>query len=338
MQNNSPLISFVIPFYNVEKYIAQCLNSVYCQDIPEEDYEVICVNDASPDNSREIVISFQGVHSNLILVDHDVNKKLGSARNTGRTIARGKYIWNIDSDDYIKPNILKKLINDSEQSQLDILMFNFDHYSNGIEKLNIAFPFKISTVYSGIDFINNFCLNNFGEISPVWSQLYRREFLNENNIYSPPINMGEDVPYTLKAILMAKRVMSITTSCYVYRANEDSLGGIIEVTPNAIRLYEKCFQCTEYVYILINLIPKNEKQIIAAYLSVSKYIISLFPSYLKNMNNEELNNFRKICRNNFINDIKLIKLLNKKNMLTYLFSIVIPLFPIKNNRTISYKK
>ena len=90
-------LSIIIPFYNVEKYIAECLDSVYNQDISEEEYEVICVNDASPDNSRNIVLEYQKKHSNLTLVEHEVNKKLGAARNTGRKIARGKYIWNVDS-------------------------------------------------------------------------------------------------------------------------------------------------------------------------------------------------------------------------------------------------
>lgn len=96
-----PKLSIIIPFYNVKQYIAQCLDSVYRQDIPEEEYEVICVNDASPDHSRDIVLEYQKRHKNLVLIEHEHNKKLGAARNTGRSIARGKYIWNVDSDDYI---------------------------------------------------------------------------------------------------------------------------------------------------------------------------------------------------------------------------------------------
>ena len=86
---------------------------MYNQDIPEEEYEVICVNDASPDNSREIVKEYQKKHKNLILVEHEVNKKLGAARNTGRSVAKGKYIWNVDSDDMIAPNCLKKMLHRS---------------------------------------------------------------------------------------------------------------------------------------------------------------------------------------------------------------------------------
>ena len=103
-------LSIIIPFYNVEQYIAQCLDSVYDQDIPENEYEVICVNDASPDASVDIVKRYQKEHSNLILIEHDRNKKLGAARNTGRKVAIGKYIWNVDSDDKIAPNCLNNLL------------------------------------------------------------------------------------------------------------------------------------------------------------------------------------------------------------------------------------
>ena len=94
-------LSIIIPFYNVEQYIAQCLDSVYRQDIPEEEYEVICVDDCSQDGSLEIVKQYQKKHVNLILLKHEVNKKLGAARNTGFNTAKGNYIWHVDSDDKI---------------------------------------------------------------------------------------------------------------------------------------------------------------------------------------------------------------------------------------------
>ena len=103
-------LSIIIPFYNVEQYIAECLDSVYQQNIPEEEYEVICVNDASHDHSREIVLEYQKLHSNLVLVEHEFNRKLGAARNTGRAVAKGNYIWNVDSDDKIELNCLGKLL------------------------------------------------------------------------------------------------------------------------------------------------------------------------------------------------------------------------------------
>ena len=83
-------LSIIMPFYGVERYIRQCLESVYQQDIPESEFEVICVNDCTPDHSEEIVLEFQQRHNNLVLIRHEVNKKLGAARNTGLKAASGK--------------------------------------------------------------------------------------------------------------------------------------------------------------------------------------------------------------------------------------------------------
>lgn len=93
-------LSIIIPFYNVEKYIAQCLDGVFSQDIPDEEYEVKCMNDGSPDGSRDIVCSYLPHHPNLRLIDHPRNMKLGAARNTGRKVARGNYIWHVGLERY----------------------------------------------------------------------------------------------------------------------------------------------------------------------------------------------------------------------------------------------
>ena len=104
-------LSIIIPFYNVEQYITQCLDSVYAQDIPEEEYEVICVDDCSPDNSIAIVEEYAKQHSNLIIVRNKYNRKLGGARNAGMEVATGQYVWYVDSDDYISENCLAYLLN-----------------------------------------------------------------------------------------------------------------------------------------------------------------------------------------------------------------------------------
>ena len=327
------LISLIMPCYNVEKYVAQCLDSIYNQDISETLYEVICVNDCSPDGTRNIILEYQKKHSNLILIDHLVNKKLGVARNTGRSKARGKYLWNIDSDDYIKPNCLKTLIEICEKNELDILMFNHVFFKNNIEIENTDYPFPNSNSLSGIDFLNKYCLNSFSEISPVWIQIYNVEFLNKNNIYSPEINMGEDGPYTYKSLLSAKRVMSITKSCYAYRANENSLSSMVEKKTTAIDLYEKCFLFTMYVSQLIILIPAEEKDIVSKFESICKYSTSLFPGYLILMNSSELRKFRKLCIINSIIIKSLLKWINRKNKII-LFTVF--LLPFVNQKIIKW--
>ena len=91
-------LSIIIPFYKVERYIAECLDSVFAQDIPESEYEVICVNDCSPDGSRAIVLEYQKKHKNLVIIEHEKNMMLGAARNTGLRAAKGDFVWFIDSE------------------------------------------------------------------------------------------------------------------------------------------------------------------------------------------------------------------------------------------------
>jgi cellulose synthase/poly-beta-1,6-N-acetylglucosamine synthase-like glycosyltransferase len=95
------------------------------EDIPHEEYEVICVDDCSPDGSRAIVEQLQQEYPTLRLVCHERNKKLGGARNTGLKEAKGRYIWFVDSDDTISPNILQTLLKTAENSNLDILQFDY---------------------------------------------------------------------------------------------------------------------------------------------------------------------------------------------------------------------
>ena len=99
-------LSIIIPFFNVEKFIGRCLESVYSQDIPENEYEVICVDDSSPDDSLSIVQDYAQKHANLRIVKNKQNRKLGGARNAGLDVASGDYIWFIDSDDFIEDNVL----------------------------------------------------------------------------------------------------------------------------------------------------------------------------------------------------------------------------------------
>ena len=120
-------ISLIIPFYGVESYIGKCLSTVYEQDISEDEYEVICINDCSPDNSEEIVLEYAAKHSNLKLLKHDVNLKLGAARNTGLRAAKGRYVWFIDSDDYIKSNCLREILSYCEKNNLEIFHFGIQN-------------------------------------------------------------------------------------------------------------------------------------------------------------------------------------------------------------------
>lgn len=315
-------LSIIIPFYNVEKYIAECLDSVYNQDIPEDEYEVICVNDASPDNSRDIVLEYQKKHSNLILVEHEVNKKLGAARNTGRKIARGKYIWNVDSDDMIVPNCLGEILETCETNDLDVLIFEKYYFLDGEPwRYKESSWSDTEVVFTGYEFFNQMA-DHLKEISQVWTQVYSRKYLDENSIYSPEINMGEDVPYTFKSILCAHKMMARHRPYYVYRNNSFSLTGQLRCVPSGRAVYEHCFVCGKYLDNLVDSIPADLPGIITSLRATERYIVLLYELFVGTMLPAEVNELRKRCRINLFSNLFIFKVLNKKQILRYLFFII----------------
>ena len=213
-------LSIIIPFYNVEHYIAQCLDSVYRQDIPEEEYEVICVDDCSPDNSIAIVEEYAKNHTNLVVVRNQYNRKLGGARNAGMEVAKGEYIWFIDSDDFIEENCIKTLLTIAEKEDLEMLHFNYAEYPN------VMLPERRpddTDVMTGTDMFFDSRFIWYHDLITAWRKLYKREFLIDNNIQFAEHIMFEDNDYAIIAFAKAKRVKHISTSMYYYRNNPESI-------------------------------------------------------------------------------------------------------------------
>lgn len=213
-------LSIIIPFYNVERYIVQCLDSVYMQDIPEEEYEVICVDDCGPDDSRTIVERYARRYANLRIVSYPQNRKLGGARNSGLDVAQGQYIWYVDSDDFIEKNVLATLLETAEKNDLDIL--HFDHAIYPIEQPQ---PREIETTetMSGTElfFDNRFRWDM--DLITAWCKLYKREFLLNSGIRFVEHMMYEDNDYAIRVFACATRVMHIGMKPYYYRQNESSI-------------------------------------------------------------------------------------------------------------------
>ena len=116
-------LSIIIPVYNVEQYLKTCLDSVLHQNIAISEYEVIVVNDSSPDGSLAIAEEYARKNSNIKIVTRP-NGGLSAARNTGLEHALGEYVWFVDSDDWIEENCLSRLLSIATLESLDILCFN----------------------------------------------------------------------------------------------------------------------------------------------------------------------------------------------------------------------
>ena len=236
-------LSFILPCYNVERYVADCLDSIYAQDLPEDEYEVICVNDCSTDGTREVIVRYAEHHSNLTHIDHKENLTAGGARNTGINAAQGEYIWFVDPDDMVKSKMVSEVCELAHEAQLDILMFNFDAvYENG-EFMTSVKLFGDSEVMNGQDFTLTYFPGQFSELCIIWRCLFRTRFLKENNLSFPQMRKAQDVVFLWKATLTASQMQSIDKLAYIYRGNPHSVGSMqwsahVMFSDRILRAYE----------------------------------------------------------------------------------------------------
>ena len=218
-------ISVIIPIYNVEFYLEECLNSVLQQDYI--DYEVICVNDASTDGSEIILLNYAKKYEKIKTVNHKRNKGLSSARNTGLKNAVGKYIVFIDSDDMIVENTLTELYNMAESTNVDIIYFNMiNFYEDAETSKKIYEDLKLYEEYTGIYSGKElFCLQMDKHQVNIQAvrKFIRKDFLMENEIKFYDGILHEDVLFSFYCAMNAKRVININKEYYMRRLREGSI-------------------------------------------------------------------------------------------------------------------
>ena len=216
-------ISFILPCYNVGRYIAECLDSIFTQDIPEEQYEVICINDCSTDNTRAVILSFSESHPNLTLIDHTENLTAGGARNTGIKAAKGEFIWFVDPDDAIKPNCLQELYAKAKETNVDVLFFNYDDADEQLNVLREDRTYPDSIVCSGQEYISKYFPNQFSTFGIIWREIYKSSFLKRTGLQYPIMRKAQDVVFLWKVMLCAEKVCSVSKAYYTYRSNPYSV-------------------------------------------------------------------------------------------------------------------
>lgn len=243
-------LSIIIPMYNVEKYIDQCIMSVLDQDIPKEEYEIIIIDDGSTDDSYNIAKKYL---SQNITIIRQKNQGLSVSRNIGVSLAKGDYIFFVDSDDYIATNTINKLIKIVSNYDLDILEFNWRR-TKSRELLSSKTEFLTSDtleVLSGEKFIAS---RNFHD--SVCLYFFKRTFLLNTKVEFIDGRVMEDMIYTAELISMAKRIAYLPLDVYRYVINPNSIWTSKE--PNAYRksIYDFIFMTEQYT----GLIEKLENQ------------------------------------------------------------------------------
>ncbi|MBP3763012.1 MAG: glycosyltransferase [Bacteroidales bacterium] len=205
--------SIVVPVYNVEAYLDDCLRSLQGQTYG--DYEVVCVNDGSTDGSRALLGQWAARYPQMRIVDRE-NGGLSAARNSGTEVAEGEYIVYVDSDDWVSPDMLEKLAAAADGA--DMVCYACQRTDNE-QKDTLA-----AETSTGWDYYRRHALE--ARVVPfvcVWQRAYRREFLNANRLRFREGILHEDNQFTPRACLRAARVRVIPDTLYYYRVREGSI-------------------------------------------------------------------------------------------------------------------
>ena len=208
-------VSVIIPVYNVEEYLDDCLDSVENQTY--RDLEIICVNDGSTDSSPEILEKHRSKDNRIKIINQE-NAGVSAARNTGMDAATGEWIYFIDSDDLIVPYTLEKAIESAKKYGAEIINFKYEDFSQHL-RLDLS-----TREYRGLDKYlvevkgkeNPFKVFDMDKVN-VWQNLYKRSFLTEHNIRFKKGVICEDVLFTWTCELYAKSMVKDKNVYYMYR-------------------------------------------------------------------------------------------------------------------------
>ena len=208
------LLSIILPVYNVEKYVRDCVESIINQGLDSSEYELIIVNDGTEDRSMFAIQDIIASHPNISVIEQK-NQGLSVARNNGLAIASGKYILMPDSDDLLIDNSLVPLLKEALATNADMLIANYLEMNDeeilaikGSHPMQRELEVKEAT---GPDMLSEILCSFY------WRTLYRREFLMDNGIFFIPGIRSQDVPFTNECLLKAKKCLRTPWLLNIYR-------------------------------------------------------------------------------------------------------------------------
>ena len=271
-------VSAIVPVYNVENYLRDCLDSIINQTL--KDIEIICVNDGSTDSSLAILDEYSKKDVRIKIVSQQ-NKGLGAARNAGMDIACGEYIGFVDSDDWIDLNYYETLYNAAVSQNADIARTSYDY--NYQDKVVVE-NFLDKLLQDSYDKKCDLKVNEHSVV--VWNAIYKRSFLNKNNIrYYENINGVEDVTFTAQTTFLSTKTIPVIGTYYHHRddvPNQLSLLTLHKIKTSAL--------ASSYVIDFINSIPAQKEDYIEAFHRCVWRFDYIFKSGIKNVQefNEQL--------------------------------------------------
>ncbi len=223
-----PMFSIIVPIYNTERYLKQCLDSLVGQTY--KNFEIILVDDGSTDESAKICDLYQDKYENIKVI-HKKNRGLVMARKTGIEAAKGKYIGFVDSDDWLDLELLKEIKKTIDEYEPEMISFNvLLEYSNRNEKQPNFIPYGYydkeameERIYPIMLYNKNENFYNFGIYPSVSNKFFARHLIEENHCRDGRITMGEDAACTYASLLAAESIYLMPQFFYHYRQNENSM-------------------------------------------------------------------------------------------------------------------
>ncbi len=275
-------VSVIVPVYNTEKYLKNCIDSLLKQNF--EDYEIIVINDLSPGNAEEIIKSYND--KKIVYIKNKTNKGIGYNRNLGIKKAKGEYVCFIDSDDYVKEDFISKMYNYSKENNLDLCVcdyVNVDEEGNKLKEFNLS----------------DFCITNYEENNKIlceinlapWNKLYKKDMLVKNKMEFSETLKYEDLSFVALSIKNSKKIGKINEQLNYYTIHNNS-----ETTTRDKRVFD--------IFKQLDIVRNEYKS--------GKYLDELTVSVLLNYTIQQRYQIDKDTQSKFIDDA--FKYLNDNNI------------------------
>lgn len=299
-------VSVIVPVYNVEEYIDKCLDTLTNQTF--KNYELIIINDGSPDNSESIILDYQKKYPKLIKYYKKENGGLSSARNYGIEKSTGEYLMFIDSDDYVSNDMVEKLYNKIDKEQSDMVICNYYRVTC---KGKFIKNYNINPGTTNIKSNPEIILNK----QAAWNKIYKKELFSQNKFDEG--KYYEDLRLIPKLYLECKKIAFIDDFCYYYIERDNSIMKDINL--------EKNYEIVEAIDSLITYYKSHNKyeryKEEIEFMMLDNIMVSTFDRIICSTDNikNNLKRYWDFIDNNFPNykKNKYIKTWDKKRKLIY---------------------
>ena len=306
VQLNRVDVSIIIPVYNVQEYLSECLDSVINQTI--KNTEIIVVNDGSTDNSSHILAEYKIKFPELIIINQE-NRGISETRNQGLNAATGEYIAFVDSDDYIEKCMFERMYNAAKRESADIVICNYILYNEAQEQSSGKYIIEGNSEEGYIErtkSLERFLTNDIKAY--VWNKLVKRELFTENKISFPDFKVCEDTPVVFLLLANSKKIFSMNEPLYYYRQRGSSLTKVFSIKSMEDML-KGCYMMRDHIEVdkvqSEKLIPYYEVYLVKTLWAIhNKY----FLQYCETRNKSNYSEFKKLVAKD-VRDLKIFQII-----------------------------